>query len=58
MLVNKREIESYHIWTVGCQMNVADSQRVDVGLDKLGLVKESNIENANIIVLYTCVVRQ
>ena len=58
MLVNKREIESYHIWTVGCQMNVADSQRVDVGLDKLGLVKESNIENANIIVLNTCVVRQ
>ena len=58
MLVNKREIESYHIWTVGCQMNVADSQRVDVGLDKLGLVKESNIENAYIIVLNTCVVRQ
>ena len=58
MLVNKREIESYHIWTVGCQMNVADSQRVDVGLNKLGLIKESNIENANIIVLNTCVVRQ
>jgi len=58
MLVNKKEIESYHIWTVGCQMNVADSQRVDVGLNKLGLIKESNIENANIIVLNTCVVRQ
>ena len=58
MIVNKREIESYHIWTVGCQMNVADSQRVDVGLNKLGLIKESNIENANIIVLNTCVVRQ
>ena len=58
MLVNKSEIESYHIWTVGCQMNVADSQRVDVGLNKLGLIKESNIENANIIVLNTCVVRQ
>ncbi len=39
-------------------MNVADSQRVDVGLDKLGLIKETNIENANIIVLNTCVVRQ
>ena len=58
MLANKKEIESYHIWTVGCQMNVADSQRVDVGLNKLGLIKESNIENANIIVLNTCVVRQ
>ena len=58
MLENKREIDSYHIWTVGCQMNVADSQRVDVGLNRLGLVKENNIENANIIVLNTCVVRQ
>ena len=53
MLENKREIDSYHIWTVGCQMNVADSQRVDVGLNRLGLVKENNIENANIIVLNT-----
>ncbi len=58
MLENKREIDSYHIWTVGCQMNIADSQRVDVGLNRLGLVKESSIENANIIVLNTCVVRQ
>ncbi len=26
----------YHIWTIGCQMNVADSQRVAAGLERLG----------------------
>ena len=26
----------YHIWTVGCQMNVADSQKLSSGLDRLG----------------------
>ena len=26
----------YHIWTVGCQMNMADSQRVSSILDALG----------------------
>ncbi|MBS4059425.1 MAG: hypothetical protein KG029_03410, partial [Bacteroidetes bacterium] len=26
----------YHIWTEGCQMNVADSQRVGSALEHLG----------------------
>ena len=39
-------------------MNVADSQRVDVGLKRLGLDEEKNIEDADIVVLNTCVVRQ
>ncbi len=26
----------YHIWTVGCQMNQADSQRIQTLLDELG----------------------
>ena len=26
----------YHIWTEGCQMNVADSQRVASALERLG----------------------
>lgn len=39
-------------------MNVADSQRVDVGLKRLGLNEEKNIEDADIVVINTCVVRQ
>lgn len=48
----------YHIWTEGCQMNVADSQRVASALERLGYRAEPVIEKADVIVLNTCVVRQ
>ncbi|MGD9091631.1 MAG: tRNA (N6-isopentenyl adenosine(37)-C2)-methylthiotransferase MiaB [Anaerolineales bacterium] len=48
----------YHIWTAGCQMNVADSQRVASALEHLGYQAERRPEGADVIVLNTCVVRQ
>src|SRR5574338_1050969 len=48
----------YHIWTEGCQMNVADSQRVGSSLEHLGYSSTPTIEEADVIVLNTCVVRQ
>ena len=48
----------YHIWTAGCQMNVADSQRVASALEQLGYRAEADIEQADVVVLNTCVVRQ
>lgn len=48
----------YHIWTEGCQMNVADSQRVASELEKLGYRATRDAESADVIVLNTCVVRQ
>jgi tRNA-2-methylthio-N6-dimethylallyladenosine synthase len=48
----------YHIWTAGCQMNVADSQRVASSLEKFGYTSAARPEQADIIVLNTCVVRQ
>jgi tRNA-2-methylthio-N6-dimethylallyladenosine synthase len=48
----------YHIWTEGCQMNVADSQRVASALEHLGYIMTRRAEEANVIVLNTCVVRQ
>ncbi|WP_299027536.1 tRNA (N6-isopentenyl adenosine(37)-C2)-methylthiotransferase MiaB [uncultured Thermanaerothrix sp.] len=48
----------YYIWTEGCQMNVADSQRVAVALEHLGYEPASAAEEADVIVLNTCVVRQ
>ena len=48
----------YHIWTVGCQMNQADSQRVASILDGLGWEESSTIETANLVVLNTCSVRE
>lgn len=48
----------YHIWTIGCQMNVADSQRVAAGLERLGYQPAARAEDADVMVLNTCVVRQ
>jgi tRNA-2-methylthio-N6-dimethylallyladenosine synthase len=48
----------YHIWTEGCQMNVADSQRVASTLERMGMSSSAHAEDADVIVLNTCVVRQ
>lgn len=48
----------YHIWTIGCQMNVADSQRMASELEQLGYTWADRAEDADVIVLNTCVVRQ
>jgi tRNA-2-methylthio-N6-dimethylallyladenosine synthase len=48
----------YHIWTEGCQMNVADSQRVGSALEHLGYTSTPQAAEADVIVLNTCVVRQ
>lgn len=49
---------NYHIWTEGCQMNVADSQRVGSALEHLGYTNTPVVEEADVIVMNTCVVRQ
>ncbi len=48
----------YHIWVEGCQMNVADAQRVSSALEQLGYEAVEHAEQADVIVLNTCVVRQ
>ena len=51
-------IKTYHVWTEGCQMNAADSQRVGAALERLGYQFTGKAEEADVIVLNTCVVRQ
>jgi tRNA-2-methylthio-N6-dimethylallyladenosine synthase len=51
-------MKKYHVWTEGCQMNVADSQRVGSALERLGYSFTGTLEEADVIVLNTCVVRQ
>ena len=51
-------MKKYHIWTIGCQMNEADSGRVAAELDALGYTPTDRAENADVIILNTCVVRQ
>jgi tRNA-2-methylthio-N6-dimethylallyladenosine synthase len=48
----------YHIWTIGCQMNKADSEQISSYLEQLGYRPCPKPEEAEIIVLNSCVVRQ
>lgn len=50
----------YHIQTLGCQMNIADSQRLASELEQLGYraASEDETDTAEIQVINTCVVRQ
>src|SRR3990170_4222399 len=48
----------YHIWTVGCQMNVADSRKLAAGLERLGWHPAARFEEADLAVINTCSVRQ
>jgi tRNA-2-methylthio-N6-dimethylallyladenosine synthase len=51
-------MKKYHVWTEGCQMNVADSQRIGSALERLGYQFTGTVDDADVIVLNTCVVRQ
>lgn len=48
----------YHIWTIGCQMNIADSNHVAAELEKIGYGPTNSLDDADVVVLNTCVVRQ
>ena len=48
----------FYIWTVGCQMNVADSERLAAGLTRLGWQPTDSPEDASLAVVNTCSVRQ
>jgi len=48
----------YYIWTIGCQMNTADSRRLASALERAGLTPAARAEDADVVVLNTCVVRQ
>jgi len=49
---------TYYLWTIGCQMNEADSRRLADGLIALGYCPAPRAEQADLLVLNTCVVRQ
>ena len=51
-------MRTYHIWTIGCQMNVADSARLAAELEALGYQPAARLADADVVILNTCVVRQ
>ncbi len=51
-------MQQFYIWTVGCQMNKADSERMGAALSQLGMEQTLRHKEADVIVLNSCVVRQ
>ncbi len=54
MFKNKK----YFLRTYGCQMNVHDSEAIRNYLETLGLISTENLEEANVVVLNTCAIRE
>lgn len=48
----------YYVWTVGCQMNVSDSERLEAALQAVGYSPALRPEEASFIVLNSCSVRE
>jgi tRNA-2-methylthio-N6-dimethylallyladenosine synthase len=55
---NKQKKLTYSIDTMGCQMNVADSERIEGQLQDLGYSPTDNSSSASIIILNTCAIRE
>lgn len=48
----------YYVWTVGCQMNVSDSERLEAALQGVGYSPAPRPEEASFVVLNSCSVRE
>ena len=49
---------TYEVRTLGCQMNVHDSERLSGSLESAGYVKAEFGEEADVVVINTCAVRE
>lgn len=47
-----------HLWQVGCQMNDADHEQLASGLAGIGCLPDVTLDDADLVVLITCAVRQ
>jgi tRNA-2-methylthio-N6-dimethylallyladenosine synthase len=51
-------VKRYHVQTFGCQMNAHDSERIKGLLEELGLGEAASQDEADVIVLNTCTIRE
>jgi tRNA-2-methylthio-N6-dimethylallyladenosine synthase len=51
-------VKRYSVTTFGCQMNAHDSERIKGMLEELGLGEAASPEDADVIVLNTCTIRE
>ena len=56
--INNNRNFKYMVFTMGCQLNENDSEKLSGMLEKMGYVKTENQKEANLIVFNTCCVRE
>ncbi len=56
--LNKGKNLKYNIFTMGCQLNENDSEKICGMLEKMGYSKVDDMENADIVIFNTCCVRE
>lgn len=50
-------VKKVHIYTIGCQMNVYDSEQIENLLRPIGYEKTEDLEAADLIIVNTCAIR-
>ena len=50
--------KTYFVKTYGCQMNEHDSENIKALLEEMGFCETDNYENANLVILNTCSIRE
>ncbi len=50
--------KKFFLRTYGCQMNVHDSENIKAGVEQLGFKLDDNFDNADLIILNTCAIRE
>jgi tRNA-2-methylthio-N6-dimethylallyladenosine synthase len=53
-----RSLPSFHVWTLGCQMNQSDSEEMAGQLLAAGCIRAPSLEEADLVVINTCAVRE
>ncbi len=51
-------LPSFHVWTLGCQMNMSDSEEMAGALLAAGCAEAPGLESADLIVINTCSIRE
>jgi len=52
------KIKKLYINTIGCQMNVYDSEQIAERLHRIGYVTDTRVEDADLVIINTCSIRE
>ena len=53
-----RALPSFHLWTLGCQMNRSDSEEMAGRLLAAGCAEAPSLETADLVLINTCAIRE